>query len=715
LRRRLALLLVLVALGLCAVWVRVFTLQVTTRDKWMEEAERSRRRTVRVEARRGRILDADGQPLAEDRPCVQLAFVPAEWETRDRWRCLECGTTVFPRARGKSPAKCGTCGAKAARLEHVGPGDLRPLEDDLALPPGTLAREAAETIEGLERLVRASVERMEPEDSQVDDLERLLREDHFRRERTMTAFGEGSAKSILRPHLSDAALRRLALDAEGRYRGFRAVQGSDRWYPQGSLLAAMIGYTRPATDAQCEAWPRPREDAPPRVSHATRLGAIGQERFYESTLLGTPGLIEVERADDGGPGDRTVRIAPVAGLDVRLSLRVDACREAQRVLVAHADDRGYAPGGPSSGGFVVMDLDGAVLAWADTPTFDLNGDLGSIYQKMTEDEAERARAAPAPAPVADADRDDDDVSQRFTTRATPIPVAFSRVAQVPVEPGSSLKLVTALTLLLGEESLPEHYVCAGPSRSANDKPGCSHDHPAVGPEDAMAFSCNRYWAVLAGDPGRIGLHRELFPRIAGLLGLGQPTGIDLPRASRGTYPKEVDATELRFLAIGQGRVVATPLHMARICAGIANGGRVPRPRLAASVGGVDVRPEWVDLEANPRAIARVREGMRRVVEVDGGTAHRAYLAAKGLAGVSVFGKTGTAQVGGKGRKNDWNPDGIGDGPWHHWFVGYASKPGAKPIAFAMVLHARTEQAGGSTAAPAVLEFLAWWFGQGAAR
>ena len=48
------------------------------------------------------------------------------------------------------------------------------------------------------------------------------------------------------------------------------------------------------------------------------------------------------------------------------------------------------------------------------------------------------------------------------------------------------------------------------------------------------------------------------------------------------------------------------------------------------------------------------------------------------------------------------------GPWHHWFAGFSEAPGLRPIAFACVLHARTEGAAAITSATAVREFLPWW-------
>ncbi|MFV1959118.1 MAG: penicillin-binding transpeptidase domain-containing protein, partial [Planctomycetota bacterium] len=159
------------------------------------------------------------------------------------------------------------------------------------------------------------------------------------------------------------------------------------------------------------------------------------------------------------------------------------------------------------------------------------------------------------------------------------------------------------------------------------------------------------------------------------------------------------------VAIGQGPVTVTPLQMVRGVAAIANGGLLVTPHVVLRSNGRPLPEPVVDLRLDPDDLARVREGMRGVVYGAGGTARHRDL--QDLP-ATVYAKTGTSQPGAW-----WTPGGRPDrGPWHHWFVGFVEAPGRDPLAFACVLHARTEGAAGRTSAHAVAQFLDWWLTEG---
>lgn len=743
--RRLKVLFVLVAVALLGIWVRVFELQVVSAEKWRKEAEALRRRPGAVGGPRGRILDADGNPMAVDRSIVRLVFHPGEWASRERFRCRACGTTAFVRSprwsdrpeRAPLPPRSCSCGAKRDAFDPVPAQDLSPLEDELHLPPGTLAAAAddrmAEILERVEIWVADMALGLEGETSvdvvarhrgvapsvvldeladallehefAVEDLRKFKRADLFSRMSTLPRFRLPSGVDVAVRRLEADAERLLELDREGRYRGFRAEASTERWYEHHALVSQLLGYTQPFRSwDELKAFRKEfGEDA---VLPDDRIGRCGLEAEYDDDLLGTPGKIVNERDEDGGFTVRRVVKPPERGDDVRLHLTAAACAEATVALRSVATDAGFLPGGPASGGFVMMDAEtGAVLAWAETPTFDLNGDLRSVSSAHDEGDAleEASRRQGAGEPVA------------FASPIRPA-LAYSRVARLAVEPGSCLKLVTGITLLESGHPLDEHYVCAGTvRRSVNDYPRCSHNHEPVDVEGAEEHSCNRFFADMSSASAHLAQHRELFQTWRRRLGIGESPSADL-RAAHGRYPANLDRGAIRQVAIGQG-MTATPLQLVRVAALLQNGHHLPFPRVAATVGDREVKGGGVEVALDPSTLRRLRAGMRAVVRT--GTAKRSFDGLPGLEDAAVYGKTGTAEATGL---KDWGvPPETRDAaateegadapkkPWHLWFVGYAEKPGRRPVAFAMVLHGREKGSGGDVAAPAIARFLSWWW------
>src|SRR5690606_1690562 len=134
---------------------------------------------------------------------------------------------------------------------------------------------------------------------------------------------------------------------------------------------------------------------------------------------------------------------------------------------------------------------------------------------------------------------------------------------------------------------------------------------------------------------------------------------------------------------------------------VANGGYLVTPRFVSPRGSTvpratDSSIQLVGYESelsttveripglSPNTLEYVRESMIRVVHTPNGTGRRAA-----VDGITIAGKTGTAEVG--GGKSD-----------HAWFVGFV--PAEAPrYAFAVVLeHAGS---GGSAAAPLAKEFI----------
>ncbi|MGH8881278.1 MAG: penicillin-binding transpeptidase domain-containing protein, partial [Stackebrandtia sp.] len=144
-----------------------------------------------------------------------------------------------------------------------------------------------------------------------------------------------------------------------------------------------------------------------------------------------------------------------------------------------------------------------------------------------------------------------------------------------------------------------------------------------------------------------------------------------------------------YSAIGQGDAAATPLQMAVVAAAIANGGEVPRPQLVREVrdaSGAVVRrssPETIGRAMSPQTAERLTEMMVAVVESGTGTAAQ-------MEGITVAGKTGTAQTGTEGASP------------HAWFICFAPAENPRLAVAVLVENGGTfgsEATGGQVAAP----------------
>ncbi|MBP1692044.1 MAG: penicillin-binding protein 2, partial [Bacteroidetes bacterium] len=178
------------------------------------------------------------------------------------------------------------------------------------------------------------------------------------------------------------------------------------------------------------------------------------------------------------------------------------------------------------------------------------------------------------------------------------------------------------------------------------------------------------------------------------LGFGMLTGIDIAEENPGLLPTTAYMNRrygpsgwtrgfLPSLGIGQGELGVTPLQMACYAMVLANEGAYHQPHAVRAVIQKDERR--VDtlafqsrrLRISPETWRIVREGMRRAVELPGGTGGLSR-----IKGIEVAGKTGTAQ----------NPH----GPDHSWFIGFAPFNAPKIAVAVLVENAGF---GGTHAAP----------------
>jgi hypothetical protein len=259
-------------------------------------------------------------------------------------------------------------------------------------------------------------------------------------------------------------------------------------------------------------------------------------------------------------------------------------------------------------------------------------------------------------------------------------IAFS----APQPPGSTFKIVTTTAALEAKAVKPSTEFPVQTQAIIDGVPLQNANGEACGGtfRDSFAHSCNSVFAPLGVQ---IGAQRIV--DVAQRYGWnGKPTvpgevPSTLPPAGQIVTPLEVGST-----AIGQGKVLATPLVLASVAQTIAAQGVRTQPTLTPNARGVRQR---VTTRRIANTIERLMVG---VVKYGTGTA-------AAIDGVPVAGKTGTAELENSRRSDTGEPAPPESDPSNTdaWFTAYA--PADKPRIAVAVMLVRAG-AGGATAAPA---------------
>jgi cell division protein FtsI/penicillin-binding protein 2/cell division protein FtsW (lipid II flippase) len=415
------------------------------------------------------------------------------------------------------------------------------------------------------------------------------------------AASKGSIAVDLGPVPSSVAAR----VTHARLTGVLVVPDPGRVYPYGALLAPVLGWIGVATSEDMKRWP----DLP--------LGAIvgraGIEQQYDSILRGTDGQQCVYVDPSGVPVRMGPRTNPLPGHSLKLSLDLGLQTKLSTSL-ASALHSGSAPA--DLGGGVVLDpRSGQVLAMASLPSYDDNV-FGPPVDQAALAKLEQRTGHPQ----------------------------LQHVTQAVAPPGSTFKLVVAAADMVHRVLPPDEVVPTGGAWTLDGHTFHNwSDLPAQDLPQAIAWSNDVYFYKLAWQLGP-----SVITEVAGQLGVGRPTGIDLPGESSGYLgtPKSVKQDGQTWypgstvlLGIGQGYLDVTPLQDAVWTAGVATGSVItPHLGMAYGAGGRETALSWPAARRLSFAnrLGPVREGMRQVVT--NGTA----LALQGLP-VPVGGKTGTAE------------------------------------------------------------------------
>jgi penicillin-binding protein 2 len=441
------------------------------------------------------------------------------------------------------------------------------------------------------------------------------------------------------------------------------IRSQKRLYPRKGLASHVIGYVGEISDEELD------QEEFIFFEPGAEIGKAGIEREYNDVLSGVDGSRQVV-VDSTGREREVLRIIEAQpGRSLRLTLDLDLQVVAELAMEGRR------------GAVVALDpRNGEVLALVSRPNYDPNEFVGGIgansWRSLMQD---------------------------------PEKPMLNRAIQAQLAPGSIFKAVMALAgVESGAVDDDFRVVCRGGASFYGRYFRCHlrGGHGVVDLQKAIAQSCDVYFYTLGN---KLGI--EKIAEYSSLVGLGRPTGIDLPHEADGVVPSS--RWKLRFfrekwyagetisVSIGQGALTVTPLQMAHAYGGIAMRGVWHQPHLIPYDELREIRPgvEPPPPETPPldrEKIDAVVSGLRGVVS-PGGTGIRAR-----LPGQDVCGKTGTAQL----ASNQYTA-GKGDPDMRDtaWFVGFAPCDAPEIVVAALFEHGEH----GQLAAPIVRDVIKAYF------
>ncbi|MEO6848245.1 MAG: penicillin-binding protein 2 [Chthoniobacterales bacterium] len=431
-----------------------------------------------------------------------------------------------------------------------------------------------------------------------------------------------------------------------------------RSYPEKELAAHIIGYT--GREAPLSVRPVENGD----LIFPESEGREGVEQIFNEQLVGQKGQLNLTFDAEGNKTSERIAVQPVPGYSVITTIDENLQRICEKVLEQNT----------KRGAIVIIDPNtGEILAMASWPTFDPN----LFIPIVKPDDFERLQN-------------------------DPFDPLYPRAFRSAYPPGSIFKTVVGLAALqTGTVKPKDTYNCPATFDVGNV---VFHNWKKEGAGrltfvEALTQSCNTWFY-------QVGLKMGAKPIIewANRVGLGRKTGIPLNAENKGNIPndeymlrvqkRKILSGDVANMSIGQGDILITPLQMAQAMGIIANGGVFHQTRLVKQIQSLDNKvvlayPDRIrdTLNLNPGVISELHKAMVSVTENSNGTAHRAQ-----VKGISVAGKTGTAQWGPKTKQRT-----------AAWFVGFA--PADKPqYAFAALYEGEPNDNsvhGGSQAAPLI--------------
>jgi len=404
---------------------------------------------------------------------------------------------------------------------------------------------------------------------------------------------------------------------------------------------------------------------------AVNLGNTGVEAEYNDALVGRDFHVAINDITDF-----------FSGKDTRGNVVLTMEQKAQRAAADALAGR--------RGSVVVLDVaTGGIVAAYSNPTFDPN-QLASHDTRAAGAYFTALNADPTKPALARAWREIFPPGSTFKVVTTGIGLESELHPNPPSPPGPPYRLTVDSPVYpeLRELDLPQTNVtlanfggskCGG-NLAASFRVSCNTTFAQIGLDlgDTFASGIERFGVGTAAPD------TDLRPNVVRSIGPAQ-----------GTFQQNQPL--FAQSAIGQGTIATTPLAMAMVAQGVANGGVMMVPHVldhvensdSEIIRGTSYEPHVYSKAMDPATAATVRDLMVDVV--NNGTGTRAQ-----IPGVQVAGKTGTAQVEGQTA--------------HAWFIGFAPADAPRYAIAVLVenggeLSSGDNGTGGRVAAPVAAQVL----------
>ncbi|MCL5666790.1 MAG: penicillin-binding protein 2 [Patescibacteria group bacterium] len=417
--------------------------------------------------------------------------------------------------------------------------------------------------------------------------------------------------------ITNLKLSGIYLDSEGA-----------RYYPEHSLLSQTLGFVGYKGD--------------------DKAGLYGLERFFETDLAGSPGILKEEKDTAGAWIFGSQRDITPARDGINLVLTVDKTIQFKaESLLKDA----VANNGADSGCIIVANpKTGAIMAMAGYPDFNPNE-----YNKVED------------------------------------PSLYSNEAATgSYEPGSIFKAITmAAAINEGKVTPDSTYTDTGSVviDGYTIKNSDSKAHGVQTMDQVLELSLNT-GAIFAKD--QIG--NDKFYEYVKKFGFGRPTGIEVPEAKGNLDNLKANiAVNYDTASFGQG-IMVTPLQMIQAYSTIANNGRMMKPYLVEA----EINPDGKAVTAQPQEVGQVISAAtaNMVSAMLVNVVEKGHGKKAAVPGYYIGGKTGTAQVARKDGKPGYEPNNnIGS------FIGFGPVENPQFLMLVRIDHPRDVTFAETTAAP----------------